>query len=268
MAVENHNGGQPVHPALLTVKPGAVIDKESPVPLHHQLELFLRQGIEGGLFPPHTTLPTEHELQDYFQLSRTPIRQALATLSAEGLIDRRRSQGTVVLPAPFEESLNTLTTFTQEVQRKGLTPGCHMLIFERIPANAEDVRLMKLNGGDSVFNIRRLRTIDGEPLGILSAHIPVDIAPTLTATDFTTEGPQQSIYYVMEHIHNIKLVRASDTFRAVSLDRADADLLRVPPQTAVLMRSRVAYDTDGRAIALGNMACIAVFIVWNGLGAR
>ncbi|MCO6449525.1 MAG: GntR family transcriptional regulator [Caldilineales bacterium] len=265
MALENTISDHVTHSALLSVDPEAVINKDSPVPLHHQLELFLRHGIESGLFPPHSTLPTEHELQDYFQLSRTPIRQALATLSAEGLVDRRRSQGTVVLPTLFEESLNSLTTFTQEVTRKGLTPGCKMLIFERIPASAEDIRLMKLKEDAEVFHIRRLRTIDDEPMGILTAHIPVSIAPTMTASDFREEGLQQSIYYVLEHIHNIKLVRASDTFRAVSLDKEDADLLKVPPQTAVLMRSRVASDTQGTLISVEKGLYRGIYrIEWNG----
>jgi DNA-binding transcriptional MocR family regulator len=83
------------HPGLLSVDPTAVIDKESPVPLHHQLELFLRQGIESGRFPPHETLPTEQELQEYFGLSRTPIRQAIAKLTTDGLVVRHRSQGTI-----------------------------------------------------------------------------------------------------------------------------------------------------------------------------
>ncbi|MCP4167861.1 MAG: GntR family transcriptional regulator [Chloroflexi bacterium] len=238
------------HSALFGVDPATVIDKNSPVPLHHQLELFLRHGIESGLFPPHSTLPTEQELQDYFHLSRTPIRQALAKLSAEGLIDRRRSQGTVVLPSPFEEHLNSLTTFTQEVQRKGLIPGSRMLEFKRIPANAEDMRSLDLPEASDVFYVRRLRSINSEPFGILTAHVPVSITPLLAASDFAELGPQQSIYYVMEHIYKIKPVRASETFRAVSLDWEDAELLRLPPHTAVLMRSRVTFDPDGRAISM------------------
>ncbi len=250
MAVDSKLNRKSTHPGLLSVDPNAVIDKDSPVPLHHQLEMFLRQGIESGLFPPNEILPTEQELQDFFLLSRTPIRQALARLSSEGLVDRRRSIGTIVLPSHFTESLNSLTTFTQEVQSKGLIPGCQMLEFERVQANNEDIHFMGLAPGSEVFHVRRLRTINGEPLGILTAHIPVSIAPALTASDFAEEGPQQSIYYVMENIHTIKLVRASDTFRAVSLNWEDANLLKVPPHTAVLMRSRVASDPDGRAISV------------------
>ncbi len=265
MVADKNLNHKEIHPGLVTVDPTAVIDKDSPVPLHHQLEVFLRQGIESGQFPANEILPTEQELQDFFQLSRTPIRQALSRLSAEGMVDRRRSIGTIVLPRHFEESLNSLTTFTQEVQRKGLIPGCQMLEFERVPANSEDRHFMDLAPGSEVFHVRRLRTINGEPLGILTAHIPVSIAPMLTASDFAEKGPQQSIYYVMENIHHIMLVRASDTFRAVSLGWEDANLLKVPLHTAVLMRSRVASDPDGRAISVEKGLYRGIYrIEWNG----
>ncbi|MBK8049888.1 MAG: GntR family transcriptional regulator [Anaerolineales bacterium] len=220
--------GKGVHPALASVPPESVIDKSSPVPLHHQLELFLRRGIESGLFGPHDTLPTEQELQDYFQLSRTPIRQALARLAADGLIDRRRSQGTVVLPKPFEENLRSLTAFTEEVQRKGLTPGSRMLEFQIGPADAEDIRLLNLAKSALIYRFRRLRFINDDPVGILSSHIPVDVAPNLRETDFAETGMQQSSYYVLEHLHHIRPVRASETFRAVTLDAEAARLLRIP----------------------------------------
>jgi DNA-binding GntR family transcriptional regulator len=44
------------------------------MPLHYQLERFLREGIENGRFPAHSTLPTEQDLQEHFELSRTPSR--------------------------------------------------------------------------------------------------------------------------------------------------------------------------------------------------
>ena len=235
--------------ALGSVAPESVIDKSSPIPLHHQLELFLRRAIESGLFAPHETLPTEQELQDYFQLSRTPIRQALAKLAADGLIHRQRSQGTTVLPQPFEESLRSLTAFTEEVRRKGLVPGAKMLEFKIVPADAEDVRQLGLQNGALIYTVRRLRFIDGGPVGILTSHIAVDTVPDLSPSDFAESGPRQSIYYVLEKIHHIKPVRAMETFRAVSLEAEPARLLQIPVHSAVLMRDRLTFDAQGRPLA-------------------
>ena len=257
--------GKVTHPALLGVDPWAVIDKSSPVPLHHQLELFLRQGIESGLFASYETLPTEQELQEHFKLSRTPIRQALAKLSADGLIDRRRSQGTIVLPQPFEEHLHAFTPFTEEVRRKGLVPGSKLLEFALIPADAEDARLLAIPRTSNIFHFKRLRFISGDPVGILTTHIAVDLAPDLKASDFTDSGPQQSLYYVLERMHGLRMVRATETFRAITLDAECARLLRVHKNTAVLMRSRVTFDLTGQPVTLEQAMYRGVYrIEWNG----
>ncbi len=238
------------HPGLFSVVPDDVIDKNSPIPLHHQLELFLRQGIESGLFPPNKTLPTEHEIQEYFELSRTPIRQALAKLSSDGLVVRRRSQGTIVLPRPFEENLRTLAPFTEEVKRKGHTPGAKLIEFNLKKAGSEAINLLNLQRGAEIYHIHRVRFIDNEPVGDIVSHIPVALLPNLKANDFSEQGPTQSMYYVLEKVHGIKLVRATETFKAVNSSSETARLLNIPVGSAVLMRTRVTFDTANRAVAL------------------
>lgn len=241
-----------IHPGLLRVDPNTIIDKSSPIPLHHQLEKFLRQGIESGLFPPQETLPTEFELQEYFDLSRTPIRQAIAKLTSEGLVTRRRSQGTIVLPRPFEENLRSLTPFTEEVQRKGRRPGAKLIEFIIQAADADDIECLNLEKRAKIYHIQRVRTIDEEPVGLMISHIPVAIVPNLKPGDFTESGDRQSIYNVLEVVHGFKLVRASETFKAVNLGPEQAKLLNLPPHSAVLLRSRVSYDNMGRAVAFEN----------------
>lgn len=238
------------HPGLLSVAPETIIDKNSSIPLHHQLEVFLRQGIESGLFPPNETLPTEHEIQEYFDLSRTPIRQALAKLSSDGLVVRRRSQGTIVLPRPFEENLRSLAPFTKEVQRKGRAPGAKLIEFNIQKADSEAVNLLKLRDGAEVYYIHRVRFIDDEPVGDIISHIPVALFPQLKADDFSEQGPNQSMYYVLEEIHGSKLVRATETFKAVNASPETAKLLNIPAGSAVLMRTRVTFDTANRSVAL------------------
>ncbi len=210
----------------------------------------MRQGIESGLFAPHETLPTEHELQEFFGLSRTPIRQAIAKLTTDGLVDRRRSQGTVVLPRLFEEDLRTLKSFTEESTGKGLKPSAQLISFEIQPADQDDISNLSLTDSAQVYHIQRVRYIDDEPVGEWISHIPVEVAPNLNASDFSETGPTQSMYHVLEKVHGIKLVRANETFRAVNLNPESAKLLKIPAYSAVLMRTRVTFDPSGRPVAL------------------
>lgn len=72
------------------------IDATSPIPLYHQLKLAIKKRIEAGEFHPGERIPTEQELCELFNISRTPVRQALKELVYEGLLVRRRGRGTFV----------------------------------------------------------------------------------------------------------------------------------------------------------------------------
>lgn len=237
----------PANP-LADVLPSA-IDKNSPVPLHYQLERLLRQGIESGRFAPHSQLPTELELQEHFDLSRTPIRQAIGKLVADGLVMRRRSQGTVVLSRPFEEDLQSLSSFTEEVKRRGQRPSAHLVHFRNERASEEDCRYLEIDSEARIWSIVRVRYINDEPVGMILSHIPVQRVPHLKAEDFSETEATQSIYHVLEHIHNVKLVRATEYFDAVSLDDESAALLKLPVGSPILSRLRISYSADGKPIA-------------------
>lgn len=241
---------KPLHPGLTDIAPRQVIDKNSPVPLHYQLELFLRSGIESGRFPPQQSLPTELELQEFFGLSRTSIRQAIGKLAADGLVERRRSLGTIVLPQPFQEELSSLTSFTEEVLRRGHTPQTRLVDFTIRPADAEDQKYLNLAPGAEVYDICRVRHIDDSPIGLIRSRLPVALLPDLTPDVFSVTGLRQSIYYILETVYHFKLVRADEIIHAVTLTEGDAELLALPPATAVLQRHRVTYDAEDRAVAL------------------
>jgi GntR family transcriptional regulator len=239
-----------VHPGLLGVNADSVIDKNSPIPLHYQLEQFLRRGIESGRFQPNQTLPTEYELQQYFDLSRTPIRQAISKLVADGLVQRRRSQGTIVVPQRFDEALRTLTSFTEEVQSKGQVPRTRLLEFSMQPAEQDDYHNLALKPGDMIFAIRRLRFINDQPVGLIQSRLPAPLMPDLRREVFQEEGPYQSMYYVLENVCGLRPVRAREVLAGVNLSAEEADLLDLPHGTAVLQRSRISFDAEDRPIAL------------------
>ncbi len=76
----------------------AAIDRRSPIPLYYQLKLHLQQQMESGQLRSGDRLPTEAELCELYNVSRAPVRQALADLVREGAIYRRAGLGTFVAP--------------------------------------------------------------------------------------------------------------------------------------------------------------------------
>jgi DNA-binding FadR family transcriptional regulator len=60
----------------------------------------LRVAITSGILKPGEKLPSENGLTQEYQVSRTVIREAIASLRADGLIDVRHGVGVFVLSPP------------------------------------------------------------------------------------------------------------------------------------------------------------------------
>src|SRR5690242_8004483 len=105
----------------------ATLDRRSYVPLHHQLCEALRRHILDGHLPAGAILATERDFQDQYNVSRSTVRQALATLEREGLIVRERGRGTRVASAPYIENLPGLRSFSEEMRHIGRVPDARVL---------------------------------------------------------------------------------------------------------------------------------------------
>jgi len=83
-------------------------------PLYLQLKSVIKEVISEGTLQPGEQIPTEHQLCQEFDISRTPVRQALQELVTEGVLTRQQGSGTFVSHGPFEEvSLSALITEKQ-----------------------------------------------------------------------------------------------------------------------------------------------------------
>ena len=78
--------------------------KERTKILHSQLTTYYRERILDGRLSAGTRLPTDEELAALYQISRDTVRQALALLVNEGLIERVQGRGTFVCQPPSKSS--------------------------------------------------------------------------------------------------------------------------------------------------------------------
>ena len=91
----------------------------SPVPLHYQVREQIALAIEDGRLLPGDHLPPEEDLARQANVSRTTIRQALAALVNEGLIERKRGKGSWVLEPTIDQQLVGLTGFVEDMLAHG-----------------------------------------------------------------------------------------------------------------------------------------------------
>src|SRR3546814_7635124 len=85
--------------------------------LTHRVIAELRGRIESGALKPGDKLPTEQALIRHFGVSRTVIREAVAGLRADGLVEPRQGVGVFVLqPAAPNAELPRSEEHTSELQ--------------------------------------------------------------------------------------------------------------------------------------------------------
>jgi GntR family transcriptional regulator len=221
------------------------IDHSSPIPYYAQLMEALRDAIEGGVWEPGQQMPSEAELCDMFELSRTPVRQALDELEREGLISRIKGKGTFVAEPKISEGLvQELTGFFQDMVDRGHTPVTEVLKYEVVPAIPKIAGYLGVEPGTPIYEIERLRSINNEPIVLVTTYLPHDLCPELVDADLRT----RSLYAYLEEACGLVITRGRRTIEAVPASKYEAKLLEVEVGAPLILLDSVSYLRDGTPI--------------------
>lgn len=211
-------------------------------PRYQQLQRRLQDAIQSGALAPGTALPPERDMAEMTTLSRVTVRKAMQPLVEAGLITQRRGSGTVVAPRvpKLEQSLSTLTSFTEDMQRRGLPASSRLLERGLFPPSPEEMMALGLASDARVARITRLRLAGDEPMAIERASLPTDLLPDPSVI----EG---SLYETLERDGN-RPERALQRISAINLSGADARILHVAKHAAGLKIERTSYLPGGRVV--------------------
>lgn len=211
-------------------------------PLYLQLQRRLSEAITSGRLAPGDSLPAERDMATMTGLSRVTIRNAIQSLVSSGQLVQRRGSGTFVAPKVkrLEQALSLLTSFTEDMSRRGKTVDS-LWLSRQIDAPApEEVMALGLGAGDLVARLERVRRSDGVPLAIERASIPASILADPGSVD-------TSLYASLETL-SARPVRAVQRISATNLSQKDAALLEVSSGVAALKIERIGYLTSGRVV--------------------
>src|SRR5207248_8825645 len=101
--------------------------RRGPVPLYSQVKELLRERIARLRGGEHEQLPSERELARDLNISRMTVRQAVRDLIAEGAIYTAPGRGTFLATGEVTQQLAGLTSFSQEMTKRGLVPWSRLL---------------------------------------------------------------------------------------------------------------------------------------------
>lgn len=222
------------------------------VPLYYQLEILLREKISSGVYAQGDQLPTEDELIAEYGVSRITVRQALATLASEGVIERRQGRGTFIakqqpVAAQAEsqfEGIIHLTGSLDELIAMGQSTPVKVLDINLIKADAQAAELLELQPGDPVSRIERLRLLDGKPYGLLINYFPAEIGVRLSLEDLS----QGSVLEQLETKIGLRLHKGIQEITASLADPYVAGRLEVPVGSALLSIENTIYDAEKKPV--------------------
>lgn len=232
----------------MTGRTPPTLDPDDGVPLHRQLTALLRNQIINHALPPGSQLPTEAQLQQQFGVSRSVVRQALASLASEDLIQRGRGRGSVVAPRSEHHRLvQRITGLSTQAAAEGVKMSTTILALAPNPAP----RAVAVLGGSEALSLLRLRSVHDEPIALIRTWLPLPLCASLTADELT----DRSLHAVLAEKYAIRLVFGRRHVRAVSGDPEVAAHLGIPLTSPVLLLEGTSIDANGRPIE--------VFSTWH-----
>lgn len=221
-----------------------MIDRQSPVPLYHQLAEQLSNAITIGQLQPGDPFENEIAVAERLQVSRPTVRRAIQELVDQGLVVRRRGLGTTVANSKVHRKFE-LTSLYDDLLRDGRQPLTTVLEHD-ISTNERAAAALDLAADTPLLHIVRVRYAGETPLALMKNWL------TPALDDLTREELEHHGLYLALRERGIKPVVAQQSIGArmpTALERRHLDIRGSQP---VLTMTRMAFDAAGRAVEFGD----------------
>jgi DNA-binding GntR family transcriptional regulator len=208
------------------------LDRRSAVPLYFQLQEALKGEIELGTWKPGQELPSETELCDTYQVSRTVVRQALAILEQDRQILRSRGRRSSVLPPKVESRAGGVARLLA-VRRR----DARLIVLSAVQQQASRriCDQLQVPPRTSVLHTVSLLELNGGPVALFDSSIPTRVATALKKV-----LPRRLPAAVPDgFVLPVELGRSQVSIETSFCSTWEADKLQIPNHGAVFVTSTV-----------------------------
>jgi GntR family transcriptional regulator len=203
---------------------------------------LLRSELTRGGFAGRR-LPAEEQLMNDFGVSRSAVREALALLRHEGLIDRLQGIGTVDVHHKIVSDLPE-THGVIEPRPGSMWSGqmrVHVLDWSEVALPEIAAAALDVAIGSPALRVDYLGMLDGHVLGVATNYVSSPAAPRLRREDFRTD------WYALLDAAHLTVGESTWLMEAAIADAHDADLLGVVIGAPIMIAEQVIYDETGKA---------------------
>jgi len=189
-------------------------------------------------------IPSERQLGVDLGVSRLTARAALDDLVREGYLVRRRGAGTFVAEAKVPKGGIDITSFSEDMRARGLTPASRTIELRMIPAGARLGRILHVSPSEPVVAAKRLRLADGAPMAIELLHVRSSLVPGLTGEDLE----ESSFYELLVNRFDLAIVGGTQTVEPTVTNEEESQALGVPLHSPALLFERVTRTAEAEVV--------------------
>ena len=207
---------------------------------------ILQKRIEDGVYKPQTPLPDQKTLEEEILVSGLPVKNALDCLQRKGLVYKESGLGTFVLgPIPIQDKFDSpANAFSGLANLLGSNEVTSDIIEFNAEFPNEDVQhYLKLKSSDPVYNIRRLRRLEGKPLILEHTFMPVNLVP-----EFMDDLLLNAIFNFLHVILILYFGGAFRIIKATTADDWDQQYLQAKKDDPILELEQIVWLNNGQPV--------------------
>jgi len=188
-------------------------------------------------------IPSERQLSADLGFSRLTVRAALDDLVREGLLVRKRGSGTFVSQPKIAQEL-TMTSFTEDMQRRGMVPGSRTLELRTSSAGPWLGRILHVSPSEPIVIVKRLRLADHETMAIETLHVRASLVPGLSAEDLE----EHPFYELLSERYGVDVVGGLQTIEPTVTNEEESEALGVPLHSPAFLFERTTRSRAGEIV--------------------
>ena len=201
---------------------------EPVLPVYHQIRRAIKYWVLDKHYLPNSRIPPENELASQFNVNRMTVRQALSSLVQEGLLIRKRGEGTFVtgneeliqgmslkhISLTNELLLPLMKSKTLNVKIAEVPPP--PLVREKLELNTDETHITRIMRDRLVLEGFRVFTIN---------YLPLEIGRRIGEAQLL----QKPLVKIMEEDLKINFIEAYQTIEGSFADEETASHLGIQP---------------------------------------
>ncbi len=219
-----------------------LLDHDSKIPLHQQAEEQLRKLIRDNHFRVGDTFPKETDLAKRWGISRNTLRQAIANLVKDGLLERKKRSGTTVRKKKITTDLANWLSFSHEMEDKGTPFKDLRNEVTTVKASKQVASQLQITPGTTVVCLERTRSTGRNPMVYFESYFHPRIGLT------GNENFKRPLYELLDEEFHTVPVYSQEEIRAIAATDHIAALLKITAGAPVLERKRLVLDAGRKPI--------------------